>query len=46
VLLSSVPVDRGVNHITGVHDVLLEDAGLREPAPRPGAIPVSPVGGS
>jgi hypothetical protein len=32
VLLASVPVDRGVSHITGIHDVLLEDAGLRERA--------------
>jgi hypothetical protein len=31
-LLASVPVDRGVSHITGIHDVLLEDAGLRERA--------------
>jgi predicted AlkP superfamily pyrophosphatase or phosphodiesterase len=28
VLLSTVPVDRSVDHITGVHDVLLEDAGI------------------
>jgi type I phosphodiesterase/nucleotide pyrophosphatase len=28
VLLSSVPVDRAVDHITRVHDVLLEDAGV------------------
>lgn len=32
VLLASVPVDRGVDHITGVHDVLLEDLGIRAPA--------------
>ena len=33
VLLSSVPVDRAVDHITGVRDVLLEDVGLRVRAP-------------
>jgi hypothetical protein len=41
VLLSSVPVDRGVDHITGVHDVLLEDAGLRASSSRSTAVPVS-----
>jgi hypothetical protein len=29
VLLASVSVDRGVDHITGVHAVLLEDLGIR-----------------
>jgi hypothetical protein len=33
VLLASVPVDRGVDHITGVRDVLLEDVGVRPRAP-------------
>ena len=28
VLLASAPVDRGVDHITGVHDVLMEDLGI------------------
>jgi NAD(P)-dependent dehydrogenase (short-subunit alcohol dehydrogenase family) len=46
VLLASVPVDRGVDHITGVHDVLLEDAGLRQAARRQHPIPVAPVGGA
>jgi hypothetical protein len=32
VLLSSVPVDRTVDHITGVRGVLLEDLGLAVPA--------------
>ena len=46
VLLASVAVDRGVDHITGVHDVLLEDAGLRQGARRQDPIPVAPVGGA
>jgi hypothetical protein len=41
VLLASVPVDRGVDHITGVHDVLLEDAGLRPSSSRAAAVHVS-----
>ena len=32
VLLASVPVDRGVDHITGVHAALLEDLGIHAPA--------------
>jgi hypothetical protein len=32
VLLASVPVDRAVDHITGVHAVLLEDLGIEAPA--------------
>jgi hypothetical protein len=32
VLLASVPVDRKVDHITGVHAVLLEDLGIEAPA--------------
>jgi Type I phosphodiesterase / nucleotide pyrophosphatase len=40
VLLASVPVERSVEHITDVHDVLLEDLGLlRRPAPLDGAAP-------
>ena len=31
VLLSTVPVDRAVDHITGVRGVLLEDLGLAVP---------------
>ena len=31
VLLSTVPVDKSVDHITGVHDLLLEDLGVLEP---------------
>ncbi len=31
VLLSTVPVDPSVDHITGVHDLLLEDVGVLEP---------------
>lgn len=32
VLLASVPIERGVDHITGVHAVLLEDLGIEVPA--------------
>jgi hypothetical protein len=42
VLLASVPVDRAVDHITGVHDVLLEDVGLA--APRAPAAAATPAG--
>jgi hypothetical protein len=35
VLLASVPVDRGVDHITGVHNVLLEDLGIAAEAEVP-----------
>ena len=30
--VASVPVDRGVDHITGVHAALLEDLGIHAPA--------------
>jgi hypothetical protein len=46
VLLASVPVDRGVNHITGVYDVLLDDAGIRPASRRAAAAPSAAVGGA
>jgi hypothetical protein len=46
VLLASVPVDRAVDHITGVHDVLLEDAGVLPATTRNGSMPATPVGGA
>jgi hypothetical protein len=32
VLQANVPVDRGVDHITGVHAVLLDDLGIAAPS--------------
>jgi hypothetical protein len=31
VLLATVPVDRGVNHITGVHGAVMDDLGVAAP---------------
>ncbi|MGH7393722.1 MAG: alkaline phosphatase family protein, partial [Candidatus Rokuibacteriota bacterium] len=51
VLLASLPVDRGVDHITHVHDVLLEDVGIprheaagAEAPARADGIPPRPLG--